>query len=243
MSAGAAGSILAACGGDRLRRRPRRHRLPRARLRPRRRRPKSPPRRLLPENARHRKAALRFRIRATSSPSTRHSPRARARRRPPPGSTRDCLRTSPGRGSRQPARRDVRAVADGLQFIQAEASTLRGLRRGDAEDVKFSFERVAVSTDQLDESPYWVTGWPQEVRVDGKYEEHDHPQRAIRPADTHDLPAYYGGSILSKKAVTELGEDYALNPSAPGRTSSSSGSRSSGCLSASPSGAGRRASS
>ena len=52
----------------------------------------------------------------------------------------------------------------------------------------------------------------QEVRVDGTYEGTIILKEQFAPLTRTTLPAYYGGSILSKKAVTELGEEYALNP-------------------------------
>ena len=57
-----------------------------------------------------------------------------------------------------------------------------------------------------------MTGGAQEVRVDGKYEGTIILKEQFALLTRTTLPAYYGGSILSKKAVTELGEEYALNP-------------------------------
>ena len=106
--------------------------------------------------------------------------------------------------------------ADGLQFtfkLKEGIPFHKGYGEVTAEDVKFSFERVAGLTKPNIESPYsgdWVA--LQEVRVDGTYEGTIILKEQFAPLTRTTLPAYYGGSILSKKAVTELGEEYALNP-------------------------------
>jgi peptide/nickel transport system substrate-binding protein len=106
--------------------------------------------------------------------------------------------------------------ADGLQFtfkLKEGIPFHKGYGEVTAEDVKFSFERVAGLTKPKIESPYsgdWVA--LQEVRVDGKYEGTIILKEQFAPLTRTTIPAYYGGSILSKKAVTELGEEYALNP-------------------------------
>ena len=157
------GAFSPRAGAMRSRRRPRRHRLPRARLRPRRRRPKSPPRRL------PRRSRPQPRKAAPSVQDQERHPHPRPgirpgleRRRPPPGSTRDCCVQARDVGARQPARRDVRAVCRrAAVHVQAEGGHPfhKGYGEVTAEDVKFSFERVAGLTKPNIESPYWVTGW------------------------------------------------------------------------------------
>ncbi len=81
-----------------------------------------------------------------------------------------------------------------------------------AEDVKFSFERTAGLTTPPIESPY-VGDWAAlaEVRVDGPYEGAIVLKEPFAPLMTTSLP-FFSGWIVSKKAVEELGEEFATKP-------------------------------
>jgi peptide/nickel transport system substrate-binding protein len=82
-----------------------------------------------------------------------------------------------------------------------------------AEDVKFSFERVAGLTKPKIDSPYkgdWAA--LKEVQVDSTYEGTIVLKEKFAPLLRTTLPVIYAGSIHSKKAVEELGDKYATNP-------------------------------
>jgi peptide/nickel transport system substrate-binding protein len=82
-----------------------------------------------------------------------------------------------------------------------------------AEDVKYSFERIAGLTKPKLESPYsgdWAT--LERVQVDGKYEGVVVLKELFAPLMTTTVPVQ-SGSIVSKKAVEELGaKKFATNP-------------------------------
>ena len=81
-----------------------------------------------------------------------------------------------------------------------------------AEDVKFSYERIAGLTDPAIDSPYrgdWAA--LDNVEVTGKYTGVIHLKEPFAPLWTTTLPIG-SGWILSKKAVEELGDDYPTHP-------------------------------
>jgi peptide/nickel transport system substrate-binding protein len=82
-----------------------------------------------------------------------------------------------------------------------------------AEDVKYSFERIAGLTKPKLESPYagdWAT--LERVQVDGTYEGVVVLKEPFAPLMTTTVPVQ-SGSIVSKKAVEELGDKkFATNP-------------------------------
>jgi peptide/nickel transport system substrate-binding protein len=82
-----------------------------------------------------------------------------------------------------------------------------------AEDVKYSFERIAGLTKPKLESPYagdWAT--LERVQVNGKYEGVVVLKELFAPLMTTTVPVQ-SGSIVSKKAVEELGaKKFATNP-------------------------------
>jgi peptide/nickel transport system substrate-binding protein len=82
-----------------------------------------------------------------------------------------------------------------------------------AEDVKYSFERIAGLTKPKLESPYagdWAT--LDHVQVDGKYEGVVVLKEPFAPLMTTTVPVQ-SGSIVSKKAVEEMGaKKFATNP-------------------------------
>jgi peptide/nickel transport system substrate-binding protein len=82
-----------------------------------------------------------------------------------------------------------------------------------AEDVKYSFERIAGLTKPKLESPYagdWAT--LEGVQVDGKYEGVVVLKEPFAPLMTTTIPVQ-SGSIVSKKAVEEMGaKKFATNP-------------------------------
>ena len=105
--------------------------------------------------------------------------------------------------------------ADGLRF----AFTLKegipfhgGYGEVTAEDVKFSFERIAGLTKPKLESPF-AGDWPtlQEVKVTGTYTGEIVLKAPFAPLLTTTLPLF-SGAVLSKQAVEERGEDYATHP-------------------------------
>lgn len=81
-----------------------------------------------------------------------------------------------------------------------------------AEDVKFSFERVAGLTEPAIESAY-QTDWSalQEVLVKDKYSGTVILKEPFAPLMNSTVPVQTG-QIVSKKAAEELGEDFAANP-------------------------------
>ena len=108
--------------------------------------------------------------------------------------------------------------ADGLQFTFKLKEGIQfhgGYGEVTAEDVKFSYERIAgLTTPKPDpESPY-IGDWAphlQEVRVDGTYEGTIILKEPFAPLLTTTLPVP-SGWIVSKKAVEERGEDFATSP-------------------------------
>jgi peptide/nickel transport system substrate-binding protein len=81
-----------------------------------------------------------------------------------------------------------------------------------AEDVKFSFERIAGLTEPKLDSPYqgdWAA--LEEVRVTGKYTGSVILKEPYAPLMTTTIPAV-AGQIVSKKAVLELGDEFATRP-------------------------------
>jgi peptide/nickel transport system substrate-binding protein len=81
-----------------------------------------------------------------------------------------------------------------------------------AEDVKFSFERIAGLTEPKIESTY-VTDWAalKEVQATGKYTGTVILKEPFAPLMTTTIPIT-AGHIISKKAVEELGDKFAANP-------------------------------
>jgi peptide/nickel transport system substrate-binding protein len=107
---------------------------------------------------------------------------------------------------------------DGLQFAFKLKEGIQfhgGYGEVTAEDVKFSYERIAgLTTPPLDpESPYKGDWAPhlQEVRVDDTYSGTIILKEPFAPLLATTLPVP-SGWILSKKAVEERGEDYATSP-------------------------------
>ena len=83
-----------------------------------------------------------------------------------------------------------------------------------AEDVKFSYERIAgLTTPKLD-SPYEGDWSPhlKEVIGQGQAVGHDRPQGAVRADHALDACRRRPAPILSKKAVEERGEKFATDP-------------------------------
>ena len=81
-----------------------------------------------------------------------------------------------------------------------------------AEDVKFSFERIAGMTTPKVESPYqpdWAS--LKEVKVTGTYTGEIIMKEAFAPMMRSTLPVI-SGKVLSKKAVEQFGEKYGQNP-------------------------------
>lgn len=81
-----------------------------------------------------------------------------------------------------------------------------------AEDVKFSFERIAGLIEPKIESSY-QTDWStlEEVKVTDKYTGTVILKEPFAPLMTTTIPVT-AGQIVSKKAVEELGDDFATNP-------------------------------
>jgi peptide/nickel transport system substrate-binding protein len=81
-----------------------------------------------------------------------------------------------------------------------------------AADVKFSFERTAGLTSPAIDSPYkgdWAA--LREVRVTGRYSGTIILEHKFAPLLTNTLPSF-GGYIVSRKAVADLGNDFAHHP-------------------------------
>src|SRR5205823_3936109 len=81
-----------------------------------------------------------------------------------------------------------------------------------AADVKFSFERTAGLTSPAIESPY-KSDWAAlgEVRVTGRYSGTIILKNKFAPLLTNTLPGF-DGYIVSRKAVSDLGDDFAHHP-------------------------------
>jgi peptide/nickel transport system substrate-binding protein len=105
---------------------------------------------------------------------------------------------------------------DGLsvRFVLKEGVQFHGgFGEVTADDVKFSFERIAGLTDPPLESPY-VGDWSphlKEVRVDGPYEGTILLKTPFAPLMRTTLPAL-SGMVLSRKAVQERGKSYGSKP-------------------------------
>jgi peptide/nickel transport system substrate-binding protein len=109
--------------------------------------------------------------------------------------------------------------ADGLQYAFKLKEGIQfhgGYGEVTAEDVKYSYERIAgLTTPKLD-SPYqgdWAA--LQEVRVDDTYSGTIILKEPFAALMTTTLPVF-SGVIHSKKAVEELGEEYATHPISTG---------------------------
>jgi peptide/nickel transport system substrate-binding protein len=104
---------------------------------------------------------------------------------------------------------------DGLQFdfkLKEGIQFHRGFGEVTAEDVKFSFERIAGLTQPVVDSPYKkLWGALKEVKVTGKYSGSIILKHVSAPLMTLTVPGNVG-QIVSKKAVLELGDKFATNP-------------------------------
>ncbi|HEY4161887.1 MAG TPA: ABC transporter substrate-binding protein [Dongiaceae bacterium] len=104
---------------------------------------------------------------------------------------------------------------DGLQFdfkLKEGIQFHRGFGEVTAEDVKFSFERIAGLTQPAVDSPYKkLWGALKEVRVTGKYSGSIILKNVSAPLMTLTVPGNVG-QIVSKRAVEELGDKFATNP-------------------------------
>lgn len=104
---------------------------------------------------------------------------------------------------------------DGLEhrFVLKEGIQFQhGYGELTAEDVKFSFERIAGMTEPVVESSYagdWAT--LEEVEVVDTYEGIIHLSEPFAPLMTTTIPNN-AGMIVSKAAVEELGEDFNTQP-------------------------------
>jgi peptide/nickel transport system substrate-binding protein len=85
-----------------------------------------------------------------------------------------------------------------------------------AEDVKFSYERIAGLTSPKLDSPY-AGDWPslREVKIGGKYDGEIVLKEPFAPLMTTTLPVG-SGLVLSKAAVEDRGKKYATNPAGSG---------------------------
>jgi len=104
---------------------------------------------------------------------------------------------------------------DGLQWhfeLKKGIQFHKGYGEVTAEDVKFSFERIAGLTKPKIDSTYkldWAT--LKEVKVTGKYTGTIILRKAFAPLMNSTIPVT-AGHIVSKKAVKELGDKFATNP-------------------------------
>jgi peptide/nickel transport system substrate-binding protein len=110
---------------------------------------------------------------------------------------------------------ELKSSEDGLthEFRLKEGIPFQGgFGEVTAEDVKFSFERIAGLTDPKLDSPYqgdWAT--LKEVEVTGKYTGVIRLSKPFPPLFLTTLPGH-AGMIISRKAYEERGEDFATNP-------------------------------
>jgi peptide/nickel transport system substrate-binding protein len=105
--------------------------------------------------------------------------------------------------------------SDGLSYrfkLKPGIQFHKGYGEVTAEDVKFSFERIAGLTTPKLESPY-AGDWAalKEVEVVSKYEGVVHLKEPFAPLMTTTIPVQ-GGQIVSKKAAEKLGEKFGTNP-------------------------------
>lgn len=121
-------------------------------------------------------------------------------------------------GSKEPVNElaeEITSSDDGLthEFTLKEGAQFHGgYGEVTAEDVKFSFERIAGLTKPDIESTYkgdWET--LEEVEVTGKYTGVIKLSKPFPPLFNTTLPGN-AGTVISKAAVEELGKDFALNP-------------------------------
>jgi peptide/nickel transport system substrate-binding protein len=106
--------------------------------------------------------------------------------------------------------------ADGLRFdfkLKEGIQFHGGYGEVTAEDVKFSYERIAGLTRPKLDSPYKGDWAPhlQEVQTRGKYEGTIILKKPFAPLMTTTMPVN-GGLVVSKKAVEEKGDEYATSP-------------------------------
>jgi peptide/nickel transport system substrate-binding protein len=104
---------------------------------------------------------------------------------------------------------------DGLQFdfkLKEGIQFHRGFGEVTAEDVEFSFERIAGLTQPAIDSPYKkLWGALKEVRTTGKYSGSIVLKNVSAPLMTLTVPGNVG-QIVSKRAVETLGDKFATNP-------------------------------
>lgn len=105
--------------------------------------------------------------------------------------------------------------SDGLRFdftLKKGIQFHRGFGEMTAEDVKFSFERIAGLTTPAIDSPYKkLWGALKEVEVTGPYTGSILLKNATAPLMNLTVPGNVG-QVVSKKAVEQLGDRYATNP-------------------------------
>ncbi|MEP7457342.1 ABC transporter substrate-binding protein [Phyllobacterium sp. SB3] len=105
--------------------------------------------------------------------------------------------------------------SDGLKFdfrLKKGIQFHRGFGEVTAQDVKFSFERIAGMTVPAIDSPYKkLWGALKEVQVTGQYTGSIILKSATAPLMNLTIPGNVG-QIVSRKAVEQLGEQYATNP-------------------------------
>jgi peptide/nickel transport system substrate-binding protein len=108
-----------------------------------------------------------------------------------------------------------RPSADGLRYdftLKRNIPFHKGYGELTAEDVKFSFERIAGLTKPKVESPY-AGDWAalKEVQLRGRYQGTIVLKEPYAPLMQTTIPAQ-AGQIVSKKAVQELGKKFATQP-------------------------------
>ena len=108
------------------------------------------------------------------------------------------------------------ASEDGKQFhfrLKQGIQFHEGFGEVTAEDVKFSFERIAGMTKPVVQSAYVADWAPQlrEVRIEGKYEGTIILKHAFAPMMRTTLPAL-SGLVVCKKAVLERGKRFGSRP-------------------------------
>jgi peptide/nickel transport system substrate-binding protein len=104
---------------------------------------------------------------------------------------------------------------DGLQFdfkLKEGIQFHKNYGEMTAEDVKFSFERIAGLTQPPVDSPYKkLWGALKEVKITGKYTGSIILKNASAPLMNLTVPGNVG-QIVSKRAVEEMGDKFATNP-------------------------------
>ncbi len=107
------------------------------------------------------------------------------------------------------------AHPDGLRFdfkLKEGIQFHRGFGEMTAEDVKFSFERIAGLTQPAIDSPYKkLWGALQEVKITGKYSGSILLKNASAPLMNLTVPNNVG-QVVSKRAIEELGDGFGTNP-------------------------------